>query len=289
MGHSGSPRRFSTPKRTPGWPSLSTWSDRIRRRPQIPATIRDRAQPNGITLQWMTNPSVNALVLWDIDGTLIKTSLSAADVYTEALARLGVGPVSFEGVTIGGQTDCSLLASAYAQVFPEEDFSSVRGRAIEALDEVTRARIHASAGTVEVLPGVKDCLSAFSALSYQQALLTGNSRERARLKLGSFGLLPYFNLGLSQFGDHTLDRPELAQNAWRAWERIGGGREQMVVIGDTPRDVACGRAVGALVVAVASGSATSEELDDGGEDILVLPSLQDHQLIVDWVQRRVAG
>lgn len=237
----------------------------------------------------MTDPSERALVLWDIDGTLIRTSLSDADVYEEAMARLGVGPVSFEGVTIGGRTDCSLLTSAYAQVFPDRDFASVREQAIAALDEVTRARIHTSASAVEVLPGVEDCLSAFSRSSYEQALLTGNSRGRARLKLEGFGLLPYFNLALSQFGDHTLNRPELAQDASRAWERAGGRREQMVVVGDTPRDVACGRAVGALVVAVASGSATSEELNDGGEGILVLPSLQDHKLMVAWVQGRLGG
>jgi phosphoglycolate phosphatase-like HAD superfamily hydrolase len=125
-------------------------------------------------------------------------------------------------------------------------------------------------------------------LSYQQALLTGNSRERGRLKLESFGLFPYFNLGLSQFGDYTVSRPELAQSALRAWQRIGGRREQMVVIGDTPRDIACARAVGALVVAVASGSSTLEELNDGGEGILVLPSLQDHEMMVNWVQQQVA-
>ena len=158
----------------------------------------------------MISPSVKPLILWDIDSTLIRTSLSAADVYTEAMAQLGVGPVSFKGVTIGGQTDCSLLALAYAQVFPAEDFSSVRGRAIDALDGVTRARLQGSASTVEVLPGVKNCLAAFAMLSYEQALLTGNSRERARLKLESFGLFPYFNLGLSQFGDYSVNRPELA-------------------------------------------------------------------------------
>jgi phosphoglycolate phosphatase-like HAD superfamily hydrolase len=61
-----------------------------------------------------------------------------------------------------------------------------------------------------------------------------------------------------------------------------------VVIGDTPRDIACARAVGALVVAVASGSSTLEELNDGGEGILVLPSLQDHEMMVNWVQQQVA-
>ena len=236
----------------------------------------------------MISPSVKPLILWDIDSTLIRTSLSAADVYTEAMAQLGVGPVSFKGVTIGGQTDCSLLALAYAQVFPAEDFSSVRGRAIDALDRVTRARLQGSASTVEVLPGVKNCLAAFAMLSYEQALLTGNSRERARLKLERFGLFPYFNLGLSQFGDYSVNRPELAQNALRAWQRVGGRREQVVVIGDTPRDVACARGIGALVVAVASGSSSLEELNDGGEGILAIPSLQDHKMMVNWVQQQMA-
>ncbi|MGD0447213.1 MAG: HAD family hydrolase [Candidatus Dormibacteria bacterium] len=233
---------------------------------------------------WMAKP----LILWDIDSTLVTTSLSAADVYTEAMAQLGVGPVSFEGVTIGGQTDCSLLALAYAQVFPTGDFSSVRGRAIEALDGVTRARVQASDATVEVLPGVKDCLAAFAMLSYEQALLTGNSRERARLKLERFGLFPYFNLGLSQFGDHSVNRPDLAQEALRAWQGVGGRREQVVVIGDTPRDVACARAIGALVIAVASGSSSLEELHDGGEGILAIPSLRDHQMMVRWIEQQMA-
>jgi phosphoglycolate phosphatase-like HAD superfamily hydrolase len=61
----------------------------------------------------------------------------------------------------------------------------------------------------------------------------------------------------------------------------------MVIVGDTPRDVACARAVGALIVAVASGSTSSEELNDGGERILVLPSLQDHGLMVDWVRQQL--
>jgi phosphoglycolate phosphatase-like HAD superfamily hydrolase len=135
---------------------------------------------------------------------------------------------------------------------------------------------------------VKNCLAAFAMLSYEQALLTGNSRERARLKLESFGLFPYFNLGLSQFGDYSVNRPELAQNALRAWQRVGGRREQVVVIGDTPRDVACARVIGALVVAVASGSSSLEELNDGGEGILAIPSLQDHKMMVNWVQQQMA-
>jgi phosphoglycolate phosphatase-like HAD superfamily hydrolase len=106
--------------------------------------------------------------------------------------------------------------------------------------------------------------------------------------LESFGLFPYFNLGLSQFGDYSVNRPELAQNALRAWQRVGGRREQVVVIGDTPRDVACARVIGALVVAVASGSSSLEELNDGGEGILAIPSLQDHKMMVNWVQQQMA-
>jgi phosphoglycolate phosphatase-like HAD superfamily hydrolase len=106
-------------------------------------------------------------------------------------------------------------------------------------------------------------------------LLTGNVQPGAMLKLDRFQLGEYFRFGA--FGDDHEDRCELARIALEKAERIAGRPvrgDETTVIGDTPRDVACARAIGARAVIVATGLVSREELQRSEPDIL-LESFED--------------
>jgi phosphoglycolate phosphatase-like HAD superfamily hydrolase len=129
----------------------------------------------------------------------------------------------------------------------------------------------------KVLPGVQDLLTKLSGRSdFAVGLLTGNVRAGARAKLGHFGLFDFFAFG--GFGDHHFDRDDVAREALAEVHRHVGQPvpgEQIWVIGDTPLDVQCARAIGARVVAVATGLHTLDDLAATRPD-LVLADIADH-------------
>jgi phosphoglycolate phosphatase len=130
-----------------------------------------------------------------------------------------------------------------------------------------------------VAPGVTDALAALAAApdAYRLALVTGNLEPVARRKLASAHIGHYFPAGQGGFGSDAEERGELPAVA-RA--RAGGwARERTVVIGDTPRDIACARADGVRVIAVATGLFSAEALADADAVVdgarAVLPVLAD--------------
>jgi phosphoglycolate phosphatase len=130
-----------------------------------------------------------------------------------------------------------------------------------------------------VAPGVTDALAALATAPdvYRLALVTGNLEPVARRKLASAGIGDYFAAGQGGFGSDAEDRGLLPAVA-RA--RAGGWpRERTVVIGDTPRDIACARVDGVRVVAVATGPYSAEALADADAVVdgarAVLPVLGD--------------
>jgi phosphoglycolate phosphatase-like HAD superfamily hydrolase len=100
-------------------------------------------------------------------------------------------------------------------------------------------------------------------------LLTGNVRDGARTKLGHFGLYEHFQFG--GFGDHHFDRDDVARDALAAVHACVGSHctaDRIWVIGDTPLDVRCARAIGARVAAVATGLHSCEQLAASEPDLL---------------------
>src|SRR5690606_26653327 len=113
-----------------------------------------------------------------------------------------------------------------------------------------------------VLPGIRAILDRLESRDdVLLGLLTGNTRKGAEIKLAHYGLEQYFGFG--GFGDEHLDRIDVAREALA----LAQGRlakpvdpDRVWVIGDTPGDVRCGRAIGARVVAVATGDSSHAEL-----------------------------
>lgn len=123
----------------------------------------------------------------------------------------------------------------------------------------------------QILPGVAECLVRLRQRSDTViGLLTGNAREGARLKLEHYRLFHHFAFGA--FGDHHVERNAVAHDALDAAHRHTGNTldlNRVWVIGDTPADIHCARAIGAKAVAVMTGWHSQEQLTAEGPDLLL--------------------
>jgi phosphoglycolate phosphatase len=118
------------------------------------------------------------------------------------------------------------------------------------------------------LPGAQDTLASLAnEPAIHQSVLTGNLREVARIKLEVFDLDRYLDLASGAYGDDDSNRPKLVALAQRrAAERTGVvfGNDATVLVGDTPKDVEAGLAVGVRVIGVATGKTSAQELRHAG-------------------------
>lgn len=204
------------------------------------------------------------LVLFDIDGTILLTSGAGRRAITTALHE-EVGAVdAFADVRFDGKTDpqivSELLAAAgHAAPHEAERVEALCRRYVTLLE----AELAHPASMTTVMPGVHALLDALEARhDVLLGLLTGNVAEGAALKLRSAGLAPA-RFAVGAYGSDAAHRPDLpAIAAGRAephFGRVPGGHE-VVIIGDTPADVACGAPIGARAIAVATGAYSESEL-----------------------------
>lgn len=217
---------------------------------------------------------MNRLLLFDIDGTLVWGG-PAKGAFEQAMKKVfgTAGPIG--GHDFSGKTDPQiareLLTLAGFDPEPiEAGFDELWGEYLSELE----ARLVGKPMTV--LPGVPALLDALAAREdVAMGLLTGNVAEGARLKLDSVGLAEYFPVG--GYGSDAENRDELPAVAMdRAHHHFGIDfpPETVVVVGDTPRDVACGKVGGTKTVAVATGWYDAETLAAHDPDS-VLPDLGD--------------
>jgi phosphoglycolate phosphatase-like HAD superfamily hydrolase len=220
------------------------------------------------------------LVLWDVDGTLVQAGEVGRDIFSEAFqAVLGRDPdqVTARMLVMAGRTDPEIaLEFLAAHEIAEGErhlpaFSEALVTALAAKAAVIRERGRA-------LPGAREALAALDRTDgVVQSLLTGNVQPNALLKLASFGLDGYLDFEVGGFGSDHHHRPSLVDVARAKAERkygTGFGASATVLVGDTPLDVAAGRAGGARVVAVATGPYGVDDLEAAAPDA-VLADLRD--------------
>lgn len=200
------------------------------------------------------------LVLFDIDGTLVRTGGAGVWAFGETAHRLYDRPGATEAMRFHGRTDRSLVCQFLReQGIPVTDaeierfLSGYLGFLEERLDQTIG----------EVCPGVRELVRALK--DHREApllgVLTGNIPMGAHLKLRAHGLEDL--LGFGVFGESHECRNQLATNALSiAKERFGPGFSgaDILIIGDTPADIGCARAIGARSLAVATGGDPFEEL-----------------------------
>lgn len=204
------------------------------------------------------------LVLFDVDGTVLSGG-PARQALLVALAEVfgTAGPI--HGWEFSGKTDPQIARELLTEAGIdsdriEHDLPTLWVRYLEEM----KARLPAC--PTRPLPGVPELLLHLHESSdVAMGLLTGNVAEGARLKLDSAGLARWFPVGA--FGSDHEVRNELPAVAIRRAEAYWGAEfapDEVVVVGDTPRDVACGRAHGTRTVAVATGRFAVDALVETG-------------------------
>lgn len=221
------------------------------------------------------------IFLFDIDGTLLASGgAGKAALETALVEDFGV-PLRVQ-VPYSGRTDRAIVRD----LFRHHDLEETPANLQKLFDGYLR-RLPDCLRRMNgrVLPGMGELLQLLRTRKHAHiGLLTGNVRAGARAKLGHFGLFDFFAFG--GFGDHHFDRDDVAREALAAIRQhlhpdLQGDR--IWVIGDTPLDVQCARAIGARVVAVATGVHTVEQLAAASPD-LTLRDMSDPRPFLDLCQ-----
>lgn len=198
----------------------------------------------------MDKPFAVAL-LWDIDGTLLDTGRAGIFALEDAAREvLGTTP-NFAGLATAGLTDVEIAAGIVKQSGRPAD-SAVVDRFLRVYEDRLPRALPRKVG--RVLPGVRAILEGIAARNdIFSMLLTGNTRAGARAKLTHYGIEGFFGDGA--FSDSFPDRRSIARQALdMVRERQPDFHvEDIYVIGDTPHDIHCGKAIGSRTIAVASG------------------------------------
>ena len=208
------------------------------------------------------------LLLFDIDGTLIHSGGAGVHALRSAFQERFDITDDLQDIEIAGMTDSGIVVSILNKhkiPATNENVSAFLDSYVHFLSrELPRRK-------GKLLPGVLELLRCLKSRPHLVlALLTGNVSRGARLKLEHYGVWHFFEFGA--FADDHRDRNRLGPFA-RARAKEKHGREfsasEIDVIGDTPRDIACGKALGARTVAVATGTWTRDRLAEYQPDVLI--------------------
>ena len=225
--------------------------------------------------------TMRKLVLFDIDGTLVLTGGAGIRAMNRACEELVGHPHALDGIPVAGRTDRIILTDVVARAGHALDgglLERLRDGYISNLrEEIERPgrtqsfeSLGARGGVKAVMPGIRELLDVLERRDdVFVGLLTGNFEAGARIKLEHFDLWRYFRCGA--YGDDAADRNELVPFALARARRCGLPDiepDHILVVGDTPHDVACARAVGATSVGVATGGFTVEQLRESGAEIV---------------------
>ena len=219
------------------------------------------------------------LLLFDIDGTLIHSGGAGVQALKSAFKERFRIADDLHDIEIAGMTDSGIVISILNKhkiPTTNENISAFLDSYVHSLSlELPRRK-------GKLLPGVLQLLQKLKSRPHLVlALLTGNVSRGARLKLEHYGVWHFFEFGA--FADDHRDRNQLGHFA-RARAEEKHGREfassEIDVIGDTPRDIACGRALRARTIAVATGRWSRDELAKYQPDFLI-DDLSDVETVVD--------
>lgn len=191
-------------------------------------------------------------LFWDIDGTLLTTARAGVFALEEAVHEITGARVRLDGFEGAGRTEHEIACDVLARAGSRPDKETVAAF-LRAYERHLPAALARRAG--RVLPGIREVLEDLAPHpAVASFLLTGNTEAGARAKLAHYGLLEFFSEGA--YCSDDAPRTEIARRA----ALLAPGARAMYVIGDTPHDIQCGRAIGARTIAIATGSHTRSEL-----------------------------
>ena len=225
--------------------------------------------------------STPALILFDIDGTLLLSGRAGLRAMTRAFEKAFGVPDAFAGTHFGGRTDSFLVSYALANAGladTPQHHERFRDTYVPLLAEEIQ---QPGTGHKGLMPGARELLEALEDHDHLHlALLTGNYREAASIKLAYFEVEEFFEWGA--FSDDSADRNALvpiARSRAETYDIPSAALDRIIVIGDTPHDIACAHAGRASCIAVATGGSSVEELRAAGADV-VFENLEDTEAVL---------
>jgi phosphoglycolate phosphatase len=226
------------------------------------------------------------ILLWDIDGTLIRSRRTGAyKEYTIPVLEEVFGTAGqLANMRVSGMTDLQIIAEALREEgFTHHDIRAEIHRLSQRLTDEARKVTGIGEPFFEVLPGVFETLQVLdNHPRYQSALVTGNIEPMAYLKMELVGLDHFFKLP-GAFGEEShirRDLPQFAADRINKHLQLELKPQQFIVIGDTPNDIDCARYFGARAVAVGTGRFYSTEELLACKPDAWLSDLSDTQLLI---------
>lgn len=198
------------------------------------------------------------VLFWDIDGTLLTTARAGVFAWEDSVRELTDRAFDLSVIRTAGMTDYQIAKRTLEVLGVDAGDGNVE-RLLRRYEELLPASLPRRQGRVldnvrEILDHLRDARP-----DVRSYLLTGNTRAGAAAKLAYYGLAEYFADGA--FAEDTGARATIATRALELARRAGPvGEETIFVIGDTPHDIECAKAIGGKTIAVATGGYSVEEL-----------------------------
>ena len=201
------------------------------------------------------------ILFWDIDGTLLKTAKAGLYAFEQVIQEILNTPFDFSTIKTAGMTDYYIAHEVIKLATGREPGIHQICNFIKRYEEVLP--LHLAARQGYLTPSAKDILTHLHHREdYVSLLLTGNTLIGAKTKLTHYGLDGFFNFKHSAFCNNCLNRTEISTQALISIKEHYPtiAPQHIYVIGDTPNDIHCGKAIGARTIAVATGTYSVEEL-----------------------------
>lgn len=202
-------------------------------------------------------------LVWDIDGTLIKTGRAGLHALKQTMLDLYSIETEFD-FPAGGRTDRFISYELLKKVahIPLAEQEQHSHKILKYYEEILPAFLQQYQG--EIMPNVTAILDfiAPQQTAYTSTLLTGNTLKGAIAKMHRYGLKHYFDFSLGVFGDNSICRNELSQQFLQNLQNLQPqiNPKDIIIIGDTLHDIECAQHIGAKCIAVATGSVNLETL-----------------------------
>ena len=219
------------------------------------------------------------VLLWDIDGTLIRTKRpNSSSPHKNVLRRRGY---SFDEARLGlsGFTDYEVFLELVNNDGDELNETQLRGIFYE-LDE--EAQNLDKESLFDLYPGVRSILEVLSLRGWAHGILTGNTSARMAAKLKLAGISDYFTedfLYSCNFGD---SREDIARNARNALNHKN--QHRVLIIGDTPKDITAAKFSGFPIISVATGSFSMTDLSNFGPNLLLKNLADDIDILLNFLE-----
>jgi phosphoglycolate phosphatase len=194
------------------------------------------------------------ILFWDIDGTLLRAARAGIYAFQEATEELYHTLIDFTGIKTSGMTDYYIAEQIINNITGHQSTHEKTSALIKRYEELLPAHLAARKGII--MPSVQAILVHFDKRQdYISLLLTGNTYAAAAAKLRHYGLAKYFDFTASAFCHQSPDRSAIASQALQSIQQHYPSMacNNIFIIGDTPNDIQCGKAIGARTIAVATG------------------------------------